>query len=89
MAKKKKKTENKMNCFSLFAYATLYSTPEDLCESAEEMVLEGVWGIAANALNTSIGVTENIPIVGMFTKKSIPYLKRIVANLSVDSSGKD
>ena len=85
----KKKTDNKINCLSPFLCVKGCCMPEDLCESAEEMVLEGVWGIAANALNVSIGATENIPIVGVFTKKSIPYLKRIVANLSVDSSGKD
>ncbi len=76
-----KKVKDKMNCFAPLSCVKGCCMPEDLCESAKQMVLEGFWGVAANLLNMSIGATENIPVVGVFTKKSIPYLKRIVANL--------
>jgi hypothetical protein len=50
-------------------------------DNIEGMFLEGFWGIVANVMMMSIGVTENIPCVGMFATKSVPYIKRIVSNL--------
>jgi len=50
-------------------------------DNIEGMFLEGVWGMMANVMMMSIGVTENIPCIGRFATKSVPYIKRIVANL--------